>query len=75
MIVGVLYLDEETRMYKGKAYSYKTDLDVKMLTRVLAPVGDEGETKRACVVALNIPITSIPKEIRPVLKTITEYDE
>lgn len=75
MIVSVLYLDTESHMYRGKAYNYRTELDVKMLTRVLAPVGDEGETKRACVVALNVPITSIPKDIRPILKTITEYDE
>lgn len=74
MIVSVLYLDTESHMYRGKAYNYRTELDVKMLTRVLAP-GDEGETKRACVVALNVPITSIPKDIRPILKTITEYDE
>lgn len=75
MIVGVMFLDEESRVFKGRHYSYYTDLSVKMLTRVLAPVGDKGEVKRACVVDLDIPITSIPKDIRPILKTITEYDK
>lgn len=73
--VGVLYLNEESKMYTGRQYTYMTNLPLQNLDRVICPVGNRGELKRACVIDDNMPVELIPENIIPILKSITRYDE
>ena len=72
MFVGVKFYRESAQGYVGRAYSYETDLPLKVGDRVIVPAG-EGKN-RAIVAEVNVPQESINPAYFP-LKRITEYEE
>ena len=47
MYIKVVYYNEKLKGYSGRGYTYKTDLELKEGDKVLVPVGNEQEGKRA----------------------------
>lgn len=72
MYAGVKFYRESAQGYAGRAYSYETELPLKVGDRVIVPAG-EGKN-RAIVTEVNVPRESIDPAYFP-LKRITEYDE
>lgn len=73
MIVKVLYHKAELSGYGGRAYTFKTNLPLKPMQKVLVPSMD-GEKKKALVVEIDVPETEIDPEWAYRLKEIKEMD-
>ena len=74
MIVRVKYYNDRICAYSGAEYTYLSDIEVKPLDKVLVPVGNEGETKKAIVTAANLPTSVISPAWSDRLKKIRGYD-
>jgi len=75
MIIKVKYMDKHTNFYSGKEYTYRTDLALTPLMKVLAPAGDPPEIKRAIVTQVNLPESTISQEWADRVQKITEVDK
>lgn len=73
MYVKVKFFRKSANGYVGNAYTYETDLPLKVMDKVFVPAGIGGKN-RAIVTAVNVPESDINPEYFP-LKRITEYDE
>ena len=74
MIVRVKYFNESIGAYSGAEYTYLSDIEVKPLEKVLVPVGEDGEMKKAIVTATNLPSSVISPAWADRLKKIGRYD-
>ena len=73
MFVKVKFFRRSAMGYVGSAYTYETDLPLKVMDKVVVPAG-AGEKNRAIVTAVNVPERDINPAYFP-LKRITEYDK
>ena len=74
MIVEVLFYNPDVNAYCGKSYTYYCNIQVKEMTKVLAPVqdGDAISLKKALVVRTNVSEETLNPEWN--IKTIKELD-
>ena len=75
MICKVKYYKDDIKAYGGRDYTYKTDMDLKPYEKVLAPVGNPPEDKKALVTEIDLPDSVIDPEWEYKVKWITKYDE
>lgn len=75
MICRVKYWNEKILAYAGPEYTYRTDLPLHKLQKVIAPVGDTGEQKKAIVTSVNLPVDVISPSWADRVKKIREVDE
>ena len=74
MIVRVKYFNDSIGAYSGAEYTYLSDIELKELEKVLVPVGENGETKRAIVTKTNLPSSVISPAWADRLKKVRGYD-
>ena len=74
MIVRVKYWNDSILAYSGAEYTYRTDLPLHKLQKVIAPVGEQGEMKKAIVTAVNLPVDVISPSWADRVKKIREID-
>lgn len=74
MICTVKYYDDNAGAYAGREYTYRTDLELYPLVKVIAPVGNPPEMKKAIVIKTNLPESVIDPEWADRVQTITEVD-
>ena len=74
MIVRVKYYNDNICAYAGAEYTYLSDMELKKLEKVIVPVGENGETKRAIVTATNLPTSVISPAWADKLKKVRGYD-
>lgn len=75
MIIRVKYFNDKIKAYSGAEYTYKTDLDLKPYEKVLAPVANSAEPKRAIVTSINLPTSVISPSWADRVQKIKERDE
>jgi hypothetical protein len=74
-----MFIDDYTKIdprfepFKGREYSYKTDLDLRVGNVVLAPVGNGHGVAR--ISNDNVSESQIDERIMPLLKSITQIYE
>lgn len=73
MIVKVQYRSEYTGKYVGRAYAYKTELDVSVGDIVTAPTYKGDSPARVC--ETHIVASALQPELLAVLKEITKFYE
>ena len=74
MYIKVVYYNEKLKGYSGRGYTYKTDLELKEGDKVLVPVGNDQEGKRALVVETDVPDSEIDPAWADRIKAVTQYD-
>ena len=74
MIVRVKYYNDGIAAYSGAEYTYLSDIELKPLEKVLVPVGDGKEMKRAIVTQTNLPASVISPAWADKLKKVERYD-
>ena len=74
MIIRVKYFNDKIKAYLGAEYTYKTDLDLKPYEKVLAPVANSTEPKRAIVTSINLPTSVISPSWADRVQKIKERD-
>lgn len=72
MYVKVKFFRKSANGYVGNAYTYETDLPLRVMDRVTVPAGTG--KNRAIVTEVNVPHSEIDPAYFP-LKRITEYDK
>lgn len=72
MLVNVRYFKPQLNGYAGNAFTYKTDLPLKVGDRVIAPT--RGGDNRAMVVEIDVPEGRVDERVMPLLREITQYD-
>jgi len=72
-LVSVEYQDKKTGEFGGRAYTYYSELDVKVGDLVVAPTSRGGSVARIC--EADVPLSRVDERIEPLLKTITHYAE
>lgn len=75
MYVSVIYYSEKNNGYCGRGYTYKTELPLKVGDKVLVPVGNDVESKRAMVVDVDLPDSAVDPAWADKVKSITQYDQ
>ena len=73
MLVSVLYYNTKISGYAGREYIYKTELPIKLFQKVIAPVPDG--KKKALVVDINLPESSVDSTWANKIQEITEIDK
>ena len=73
MYVKVKYHKDDLNGYGGKEYTFLTHLPLIPYQKVLVPSND-GETKKAIVVEVNVPESEIDKAWANRIKEIKELD-
>ncbi len=74
MNIKVIYYNEKIRGYSGRGYTYRTELPLMEGDKVLVPVGNEQEGKRAMVIETNVPESEIDPAWADKVKSVTQYD-
>lgn len=74
MYVSVIYHNDKIKAYSGRGYTYKTELPLVSGDKVLVPVGTS-EEKRAMVLDVDLPESSINPEWADKIKEIVKCDE
>ena len=79
-IIKVMYKKEDFAggdmgFYSGNLYAYYGLDEFEIGDKVLAPVGNDPQPKKALVVDVGIDPNTIEPRILKILKTITRYDE
>ena len=74
MIVRVKYFKDDIGAYTGAEYTYLSDIDVKEMDKVIVPVGESGETKKAVVTKINLPSSVISPAWADRMKKIRGFD-
>ena len=74
MICKVKYFNDKICSYSGMEYTYITTMDLKPLDKVIVPVGEANEEKKAIVTAVNLPDTAISPAWAARVKEIARYD-
>ena len=74
MICKVKYFNDKIGAYSGVEYTYITTMDLKPLDKVIVPVGEVNEEKKAIVTAVNLPDSAISPAWAARVKRIERYD-
>ncbi len=72
MYVKVMYFKEWSGDYGGNAYTYSTNLGLKVGDKVMAPT--QSGDKKALVVQVNVPVSEINPQWADKIKTISLID-
>lgn len=73
MICKIMYFKENLGKYGGVAYTYRTELPLKIGDKVLAPT--KSGDKSAVVTEIDLPESVIDARWADAVKTIVAYDE
>lgn len=72
MLVKIKYLHTEANAYGGMSYTYKTELPLAVMDKVLAPT-PHGE-QRAIVTEVNVPESEVSASWASRIRAIDKYD-
>lgn len=73
MYIKIMYYKDWQGDYGGNAYTYSTELNVKVGDKVIAPT--QSGDKRALVVQVGVPDGEIDIRWADKIKTIDKFDE